>query len=1156
MPRLVDTTIRLLSQEPLAGRVPTGELLRIAEVLDGAGFALLEVSGGGVFDTAVRRGVESPWERIRALKTRTSTPLGLALRGRFLVGARPVGADFVRRFVASAAENGIDVFRLHDPLNDVSNLREPGEAIVAAGKEFHAGLVYSPGDEGAMDKLVEQARELPEIKATRALVHDPSGGLEPHQAGELVGRVKEASGLPVGFYCQGAGGTALADSLEAARAGADMIACAVYPLALSLHRVAGESLASALAGMGLDTGVDVARLWEASDLVDEHIGDEIVTPHAPRIAVRAAEYDLPTGLVAALDTHLRAHAADDRLLETLDELQQIRRETGWPPLAAPIGQILASQALIHVLSARRYGTVVDEFRSLVQGGFGTPPGSVDATVARAVELLSDGLDPLADDPPTAEDVRQEAEGLAASEEELVLIALFGEEAEALLRTIRARHSRDDRGETTLEETREQRIRELVRIVQESGVAEVEIEDEGMRVSVRRADERPALQLAAPLAEDEPGELPVLPAAATGSIRVESPMVGVFYRQPEPGTPPFVEVGDVVTPGQTLCLLEAMKLFNELKADAAGRVTAVHAENGKPVEFGQLLFELEPIVAPPRSLMFSRVLVANRGEIAVRIIRAIHELGAEAVAVYSTADRDALHVRLADQAVCIGPPSASESYLRVANVIAAAGTTGCEAVHPGYGFLSENPAFVRACEDNDLVFVGPGADVMERMGDKARAKAEMKAAGVPLVPGTEGGATLAEVRVAAEELGFPVLLKATAGGGGKGMRLVHGPDELEAAYSTARVEAEAAFSDGSLYLEKALVPARHIEIQVLCDKDGGVLTLGERECSIQRRHQKLIEESPSAALDAETREEMEAAAERACRTIGYENAGTFEFLLGADGTFHFIELNARLQVEHPVSELVTGVDLVREQLRVAAGEPLSLTGRAPRRGHALEIRLNAEDPARDFAPAPGTITRFRPPLGPGVRIDTHLEEGSAISPYYDSLIAKLVVWAEDRPAAISRGIRALEEISPGGRPDHARARAGHPPLGRVRRRRVLDELPGGDGGAPPGAHGGMSRDAHVIKSAHGEVRIEGDALAALVIAAAERVDGARARRPRRGLDVDVADGKVEVELELAAQYGTVLPELARAVQQSVTDALRTSAGLTVERVDVSVEELDP
>ena len=397
MPRLIDTTIRLLSQEPLAGKVPTGELLGIAEVLDKAGFACLEISGGGVFDTAVRRGVESPWERIRALKARTTTPLGLALRGRFLVGSRPVTTDFVRRFVSSAAENGVDIFRLHDPLNDVSNLRDPGEAIVDAGKEFHAGLVYSPGDPGAMDQLVEQAKELPDIKATRALVHDPSGGLEPHQAAELVGRVKEASGLPVGFYCQGAGGSGLADSLEAARAGADLIACAIYPLALSLHRVAGESLASALAGMGFDTGVDVARLWEASDLVDEHIGDEIVTPHAPRLAVRAAEYDLPTGLVAALDTHLRAHASGDRLLETLEELQAIRRETGWPPLAAPIGQILASQALIHVLSARRYGTVVDEFRALVQGGFGRPPGTIDPTVERAVALLSDGV-PLEDDP--------------------------------------------------------------------------------------------------------------------------------------------------------------------------------------------------------------------------------------------------------------------------------------------------------------------------------------------------------------------------------------------------------------------------------------------------------------------------------------------------------------------------------------------------------------------------------------------------------------------------------------------------------------------------------------------------------------------------------------------------------------------------------------
>ncbi len=408
-------------------------------------------------------------------------------------------------------------------------------------------------------------------------------------------------------------------------------------------------------------------------------------------------------------------------------------------------------------------------------------------------------------------------------------------------------------------------------------------------------------------------------------------------------------------------------------------------------------------------MFSRVLVANRGEIAVRIIRAVHELGMEAVAVYSTADSDALHVQLADQAVCIGPPAATDSYLRVANVIAAAETTGCEAVHPGFGFLSENSAFVRACVENDLVFVGPPADVIDKTGDKARAKAEMRAAGVPLVPGTEGAATLDEVRVAAGELGFPVLLKATAGGGGKGMRVVDRPEDLEAAYGAASAEAEAAFGDGSMYLEKALVPARHVEIQVLCDAQGGVLTLGERECSIQRRHQKLLEESPSVALTPETREAMEASVERACRQLGYVNAGTFEFLLGPDGEPSFIEVNCRLQVEHPVTEMVTGIDIVREQLRVAAGERLSLTGRAPRAGHAIEIRINAEDPRRDFAPAPGLVTRFRPPLGPGVRVDTAIVEGASIPPFYDSMIAKVIVRDDTRDAAISRAIRALEEL---------------------------------------------------------------------------------------------------------------------------------------------------
>jgi acetyl-CoA carboxylase, biotin carboxylase subunit len=409
-------------------------------------------------------------------------------------------------------------------------------------------------------------------------------------------------------------------------------------------------------------------------------------------------------------------------------------------------------------------------------------------------------------------------------------------------------------------------------------------------------------------------------------------------------------------------------------------------------------------------VFSRVLVANRGEIAVRVIRALHELDVEAVAIYSTADRDALHVRLADHAICVGPPPAAESYLQIPSVVAAAETTGCEAVHPGYGFLAENPSFVAACDANDLVFVGPPADVMATMGDKISAKQAMRAADVPTVPGTEGATSPAEAREAAAEVGFPVLLKASAGGGGKGMRLVRRPEELEDAFATAANEAGAAFGDSTMYVEKAVVPARHVEIQVLCDHHGNVLTLGERECSIQRRHQKLIEESPSAALTPELREAMEAAAERACRAVGYRNAGTFEFLLGPDGSFYFIELNARLQVEHPVTELCTGIDLVREQLLIASGEELAVTGRAPRRGHAIELRLNAEDPEHDFRPSPGRLTRFETAQGPGVRTDTFVEQGSTIPPYYDSLIAKLIVWDSDRDAAIARAIRALRETT--------------------------------------------------------------------------------------------------------------------------------------------------
>jgi oxaloacetate decarboxylase (Na+ extruding) subunit alpha len=597
MPALADTTIRLLGQDPLAGMMPTADQLRVAEVLDRAGFAYLEVSGGGCFESAVRRGVESPWERIRALKARTTTPLGLALRGRFLVGSRPVDDDFIRRFIASAAENGIDVFRLHDPLNDVSNLRQAADAVATAGGEFEAGLVYSPGRTGETEPLIEQARELPELGAARVLLHDPTGSLQPHRARELVTGLHESTGLPVGIYCQGSAGNALAAALEAGRAGAELIACAVYPLALTLHRVSGEALAEALTGLGLECDVDVSALWRASDLVDEHIGDQPVTPLAPRVAVRAAEHDLPAGLVAALDANLRAQAAGDRLDEVLDELRRIREEVGWPPLASPIGQVIASQALLNVLSASRYSVVVDELRALVEGRLGAPPAPIDPAIVRAVALTADP-DSEEDIVPPLHELRAEAEGLAASQEELLLLGLFGDEAQPLLRTIRGRSTGEERlGVGGVDQARAERIRELVRIVQESGIGEVTIEESGMRVSVRRSEEGGAAAQPGTLAADE-GELaPVLPPS-NGLVRVEAPMVGTFYRAPQPGAAPFVEEGQPVTAGQTLCILEAMKLMNEVKAEVEGIVRGIHVENAEPVEYGQLLFELEPFNGRP------------------------------------------------------------------------------------------------------------------------------------------------------------------------------------------------------------------------------------------------------------------------------------------------------------------------------------------------------------------------------------------------------------------------------------------------------------------------------------------------------------------------------------------------------------------------------
>jgi acetyl-CoA carboxylase biotin carboxylase subunit len=409
-------------------------------------------------------------------------------------------------------------------------------------------------------------------------------------------------------------------------------------------------------------------------------------------------------------------------------------------------------------------------------------------------------------------------------------------------------------------------------------------------------------------------------------------------------------------------------------------------------------------------MFQKILVANRGEIAVRIVRACEELDIRAVVAYSEADRDSLAVRLAEEAVCIGPAAPGRSYLKPPALISAALISGCDAIHPGYGFLSENAYFAEMCTGCNLQFIGPYAETIRLMGDKALGRRTMRAAGVPVIPGSDGELRSVEEAVEiARKIGYPVLLKPSAGGGGRGMRIAHNENDLLKAYPTARAESEVAFGRSDLILEKYLSQVRHIEIQVLADAYGNAIHLGERDCSVQRRYQKILEESPSALLDETMREQMGAAALRGLRAIGYVNAGTFEFLVDQEKNYYFIEMNTRIQVEHPVTEQVTGTDLVAWQLRLAAGERLTLDQKTVRiRGHAVECRINAEDPERDFLPVAGEIEFFLPPGGPGVRVDSHLYAGYVLPTSYDSLLAKIITWAATRKEALNRMHRALNE----------------------------------------------------------------------------------------------------------------------------------------------------
>jgi oxaloacetate decarboxylase alpha subunit len=586
--RIVDTTLRLLSQPPLVGTLSTARVLEVAEILDGAGFGALEVTGGGCFEAAVNRGSESPWERVRAIRARCdNTPLQMALRGRFLVGSRPLPDDLVRRFILCAAESGIEIFRLHDPLNDVENLASAAAAVREAGRTLYAGLAFS----GAMPNLprvLDKARRLSELGADHVLLHDPAGALDPGTCDKVINELREAAGIPVGLYCQGTGGNAMAMAIEAAQHGAEPIAAACYPVAWTLHRVATEVLCEGLTGLGIEHGVDVDKVWTASRFIDEHVTSQMPAPPIPpRITLRTAFNRVPVGMVAELDARLRYLGAPDRLDEVLDEIKQVRMDCGMPPLAQPVGGILAAQAVLHVLSARRWAEVSDEMRDYISGVYGTPPYDLSPEAAA-----------FAVEPPAPETIdldHMRSEGIAASEEDLLLVALFGADANRLLSILRGRGDRDEAVRDGLERSQSERIRELIDIMEASDdVGVLEVEDGGVRITVRRQDDRPA---AAPLAA--PAAIPAVNGAAeqapsvSTTIKIESPMVGTFYRSPGPSDPPFVQEGDRVEVGQVLCILEAMKLFNEFKSEHAGTIRAVLAGNAEPVEYGQPLFELDP-----------------------------------------------------------------------------------------------------------------------------------------------------------------------------------------------------------------------------------------------------------------------------------------------------------------------------------------------------------------------------------------------------------------------------------------------------------------------------------------------------------------------------------------------------------------------------------
>ena len=552
-------------------------------MLDSAGFHVLEVTGGGCFYSAVNRGVESPWERIRNLKKRaTLTPLGMALRGRFLVGTQPVEQDLIRRFVDSAAESGIAVFRMHDPMNDPEDLVGPAEAVRETGARLHLGLVYDDHPDGAQ-RLIDRAPALAALGADRLLLLDPAGALDPSRTGALITSLRDVAGIPVGLYPQGPGGTSLAVSIEAARAGADPISVATYSLAVSGHRTSSELLCQAVDGLGLESGINQGILWEVAELLDRALFADTTLPPplSAHVSLLAAIKGVPAGLVSGVERRLAAIDASDRLADVLDEIQRVREDLGSPPAASPLGDVFARQAIDHVLEGRRWHSIDGEMRALIRGEWGRPPAPVNSEVLALAEAGNGGSSSMPV-PADLEGARAEAGELATSEEELCLVALFGEDTLPLLERLRGRHNAIAPGATNEEDDR---IRSLVEVLEETGLGELTVEENGTRITLRQQSQVQQV-VAAPVAAPEA-------AAAPTGTQITSPMVGTFYRRAAPGEPAFVEVGTTVAVGQVLCILEAMKLFNEFKAETAGTIKKILVEDASAVEYGQPLFEIDP-----------------------------------------------------------------------------------------------------------------------------------------------------------------------------------------------------------------------------------------------------------------------------------------------------------------------------------------------------------------------------------------------------------------------------------------------------------------------------------------------------------------------------------------------------------------------------------